>query len=164
MVRGRFLCYPISIENTPLVVFSVADFGATRSYLHPCLLALLCSSPPKMALPPAEEDPWQDMGIVAMDQFDFPGRENKSRVSKIQKERERRFEEWERLEALKKKEKEDEALRKTKEDEQRKSRSRSRRSHRGLVEFKAGPIELLSAISHRDRIGCGPYLTGRREL
>ena len=54
-----------------------------------------------MALPPAEEDPWRDMGI-AMDQFDFPDGKNKSRVSKIQKERESRFEERERLEALKK--------------------------------------------------------------
>ena len=101
MVRGGFLCYPISIENTPLVVFSVADLGPTRSFLHPCLLALLCSSSPKIALPPAEEDPWGDMGI-AMDQFDFPDGKNKSRVSKIQKERESRFEERERLEALKK--------------------------------------------------------------
>ena len=71
-----------------------------------------------MALPPAEEDPWRDMGI-AMDQFDFPGGENKSRVSKIQKERESSFEEWKRLEALKKKEKDDEALRKTKEEHEK---------------------------------------------
>ena len=118
MVRGGFLCYPISIENTPLVVFSVADLGPTRSFLHPCLLALLCSSSPKMALPPAEEDPWGDMGI-AMDQFDFPDEENKSRVSKIRKEQESRFEEMERLEALKKKEKDDEALRKTKQEHEK---------------------------------------------
>ena len=64
------------------------------------------------------EDPWRDLGI-AMEQFYFPDGKNKARASRIRKERESRFEEWERLDALKKKRKTDEALRKTAEEHEK---------------------------------------------
>ena len=73
---------------------------------------------PKMALPPAEE-PWRfdrefDMAVVSW--FFYDGN-NRGKVSRIKKERQNRWEEWERLEVLKKKEKDDEVLGKKKEED-----------------------------------------------
>ena len=67
-----------------------------------------------MAYPP-EEDPWRlDLDLRFYCEHDG---NNKVWASRIKKERQNRWEEWERLEVLKKKEKDDEVFGKKKEED-----------------------------------------------
>ena len=74
-----------------------------------------------MALPPAE-DPWRfdlDLDMAEVSWFYCDGN-NRARASRIRKERQNRWEEWERLEVLKKKEQDGEVLGKKKEEDDEK--------------------------------------------
>ena len=65
------------------------------------------------------EDPWRfdlDLDMAEVSWFFYDGN-NRARASRIKKERQNRWEEWERLEVLKKKEKDDDVLGKKKEED-----------------------------------------------